>query len=151
MGNNKLSRVYFSIPKIAINDPRKKKIQASGVSSSGAISTKRSVGMSAQKSAAMAITVGNTPELFLKINHTKIADKPTSRENFSRTSGLMYSPLNSVKRKIIVGFIIKITVSILVTSSAESGVMIQKAKPMTLQINQEIRLGFTVPLKILIV
>ncbi|MDQ7045788.1 MAG: hypothetical protein Q9M32_07745 [Sulfurimonas sp.] len=51
----------------------------------------------------------------------------------------------------IVGFSIKIIVIILVTSSAVEGVIMKNAKPITLQINQEIGLGFTVPRKTLII
>jgi len=106
--------------------------------------------MRAQKSAEMAILMGNTPELSLKTYQIKMADKPTIKENFSRLSGFIYSPLKSVKIKIIVGLTMKTRVSILVTSSAVGGVISQKAKPMMLQINHEIRLGFTVPRNILI-
>ena len=151
MGNNILSIVWFSMAKSAIKDPRKKKIQASGVSSSGAIKTKRRVGISAQKSAKIAILIGNRPELFLKIYHIKMADNPTNKENFSKLSGLRLSPLKSVNIKMTLGFIMKITVNIFVTSSAVEGVINQNAKPIIDQINQEIRLGFTVPLKILII
>jgi hypothetical protein len=48
-----------------MKDPRKKKIQASGVSSSGVLKTKRKVGIRAQKSAEIAMIIGNTPELSL--------------------------------------------------------------------------------------
>jgi len=95
--------------------------------------------------------IGTTPELSLKTYHIKMADSPITKENFSSISGLVLSPLNSVSIKTTVGFTMKIMVSIFVTSSAVSGVINQNAKPIMLQINQEIRFGFTVPRKILII
>ena len=98
-----------------MNDPRKKQIHASGATSCGAFITKRSVGKIAQKSAAMAMSVGKTPELSLKMSQTTMAQSPTNRENFSSESGLKYSPLKRVNMKISVGLTQKIRVSIRVT------------------------------------
>lgn len=76
---------------------------------------KRSVGKRAQKSATIAITVGKTPEVFLKMSQTTMDESPMSRENFSSLSGLRYSPLKRVNINTSVGLTQKITVSIRVT------------------------------------